>query len=191
MVLIFSMLGIISVMSALIPLVAISPILLYIGMLIGAQAFQETPKSHAPAIILALVPHLAAWGKLMIDNSLGAAHTNAAAVGLDALGQNGVLYKGLEVLGGGSILGGVILSAIGVFIIERKFAKAAGFALVGAAMTFVGLMHGEKIGIGESPQVALSYVGVAVVLGLCAKFAVAAPKPMEVEESHLPAMAID
>ena len=47
-------------MVSLIPVVAISPILLYIGMLIGAQAFQETPKSHAPAIILALVPHLAA-----------------------------------------------------------------------------------------------------------------------------------
>ena len=31
-------------MLALIPVVAISPILLYIGMLIGAQAFQETPQ---------------------------------------------------------------------------------------------------------------------------------------------------
>ena len=60
---------------------AISPILLYIGMLIGAQAFQESPKSHAPAVVLALAPHLAAWGKLMIDNSLGAAGTSAAAVG--------------------------------------------------------------------------------------------------------------
>ena len=30
-------------MLALIPVVAISPILLYIGMLIGAQAFQTTP----------------------------------------------------------------------------------------------------------------------------------------------------
>ena len=42
-------LGIISVMMALIPVVAILPILLYIGMLIGSQAFQETPQSHAPA----------------------------------------------------------------------------------------------------------------------------------------------
>ena len=73
-------------MFALIPVVAISPILLYIGMLIGAQAFQETPpSSHAPAIILALMPHLAAWGKLQIDNALGAAGTNAAAVGIDKL----------------------------------------------------------------------------------------------------------
>src|SRR3954462_11563957 len=50
--------GTISVMLALIPTVAILPILLYIGMLIGSQAFQETPMRHAPAIILALVPSL-------------------------------------------------------------------------------------------------------------------------------------
>src|ERR1700726_4990118 len=83
MVILLSWFGIISLMVALIPVVAISPILLYIGMLIGAQAFQETPRSHAPAIILALTPHLAAWGKLQVDNALGAAGTNAAAVGRD------------------------------------------------------------------------------------------------------------
>src|SRR3979411_175653 len=71
-VLLLSWLGIISVMMAIVPVVAISPILLYIGMLIGSQAFQETPKRHAPAIVVALVPSLAAWAKLQIDNSLGA-----------------------------------------------------------------------------------------------------------------------
>src|SRR6476646_8698749 len=69
MVLILSWFGILALLMALIPVVAISPILLYIGMLIGAQAFQETPKSHAPAIILALVPHLANWGLTMINSS--------------------------------------------------------------------------------------------------------------------------
>ncbi len=54
MVIVLSWFGIIAVMSSLIPLVAISPILLYIGMLIGAQAFQETPHRHAPAVVLAL-----------------------------------------------------------------------------------------------------------------------------------------
>ncbi len=111
-------------MSALIPLVAISPILLYIGMLIGAQAFQETPRHHAPAIVLALIPNIAAWGKLQIDSALGAAGTNAAAVGLDKLGQVGVLYHGLEVLAGGAILGGMVLGAIGAFVVDKKFAEA-------------------------------------------------------------------
>src|SRR5204862_434800 len=127
-VLLLSWCGILSVMMSLIPVVAISPILLYIGMLIGAQAFQETPKKHAPAIVLALTPHLAAWGKLQIDNALGAAGTNATAVGLDNLAGNGILYHGMGVLGGGSILGGLVLGAIGAFIIDRAFTKAAAFA---------------------------------------------------------------
>jgi AGZA family xanthine/uracil permease-like MFS transporter len=187
-VILLSWFGVISVMVSLVPVVAISPILLYIGMLIGAQAFQESPRSHAPAIVLALTPHIAAWGKLQIDNVLGAAGTNAATVGIDKLEQTGVLYHGLSVLGGGSILGGVILGAIGAFIIDRAFEKAAAFAAAGAVLTFFGLMHGEMIGFGESPMVAGSYLAVAVVLYACkyATVTAAAPAHDEHEIAHVP-----
>jgi len=156
--------GIISVMTSLIPVVAIAPILLYIGMLIGAQAFQETPKHHAPAIILALIPNIAAWGKLLIDSSLGAAGTNAATVGLDKLGQVGVLYHGLEVLGAGAILAGMVLGAIGAFIIDKKYAEASYFAAAGALLTFFGFMHGEAVGFAVTPSVALAYAMAAAFL---------------------------
>lgn len=161
MVLVLAWFGILALMMALIPVVAILPILLYIGMLIGAQAFQETPKSHAPAVVLALIPQVAAWGKLQIDSALGAAGTNAAAVGFDKLGQGGILYEGLSVLGGGAILVSLILAAVAVFIIERQFVKAAAFAAAGAVLTFFGFMHGEAIGIAQSPIVALSYLLIA------------------------------
>ncbi len=164
LVIVLSWFGIIALMSSLIPLVAISPILLYIGMLIGAQAFQETHKSHAPAIVLALVPHLAAWCKVQIDGALGAAGTNAATVGFEKLGQLGVLYHGLEVLGGGAILTGLILAAIAVFIIEKKFTEASAFAATGAVLTFFGFMHGEAVGIAVTPSVAIGYAMVAAVL---------------------------
>jgi AGZA family xanthine/uracil permease-like MFS transporter len=183
-VILLCLFGIVSVMMALIPVVAISPILLYIGMLIGSQAFQETPKSHAPAIILGLVPHVAAWGKLQIDNVLGAAGTSAAAVGFDKLGQVGVLYKGLEVMGGGAILGGLMLCAIAVFVIEHEFRKAAIFALVAATLTFFGFIHGEAIGFGQTPLVAISYLGVAMILFGCAKYSVVAPKRALMPEMH-------
>ncbi len=164
MVLVLAWFGILALMMALIPVVAILPILLYIGMLIGAQAFQETPKSHAPAVVLALIPQVAAWGKLQIDSALGAAGTNAAAVGFDKLGQGGILYEGLSVLGGGAILVSLILAAIAVFIIERQWVRAAAFAAAGAVLTFFGFMHGEAIGVGQSPLVALSYLLVAAWL---------------------------
>ena len=174
-VLVLTWLGITSVLLDMIPIVAISPILLYIGMLIGAQAFQETPHSHAPAVALAFVPHLAAWAKTLIDGALGAAGTNAAAVGMDKLAGLGVLYPGLEVLGEGAILTGLILAAIGVFIIEREFLKAAGFALAGAVLTFFGFMHGAAVGFAVTPSVALAYAVVAGALLACARVTSAVP----------------
>jgi AGZA family xanthine/uracil permease-like MFS transporter len=177
MVIVLSWFGIIAVMSALIPLVAISPILLYIGMLIGAQAFQETPKAHAPAVVLALVPNIAAWGKVLIDGALGAAGTNAATVGFDKLGQVGVLYHGLELLGGGAILAGVTLGAIATFIIEKKFVEASAFALAGAVLTFFGFMHGESVGIAVTPSVALAYAVVAAFLFALSRAPAAATVP--------------
>jgi hypothetical protein len=136
---------------------------------IGAQAFQTTPARHAPAIVLALTPHLAAWCKTLMDGALGAAGTNAAAIGMEKLGQVGVLYHGLEVLGGGSILTGLILGAVGVFIIERQFRAAAVFAFAGAVLTYFGFMHGEAVGIGAqgfgvTPSVAIAYAIVAAFL---------------------------
>ena len=174
MVLILSWFGIVAVLMALIPVVAISPILLYIGMLIGAQAFQEVPKSHAPAVVLALIPQVAGWGKLMIDNALGAAGTNAAAVGLDKLAGSGVLYHGLELLGSGAILTSLILAAVAACIIDRAYQRAAGFALAGAVMTFMGFMHSESIGLGHNPATALAYLTMAAGLYGYARVAVPA-----------------
>jgi AGZA family xanthine/uracil permease-like MFS transporter len=177
--------GTISVMLALIPAVAILPILLYIGMLIGSQAFQETPKRHAPAVVLSLVPHLAAWAIVLINGALAAAGTIIPALGPEQMAEltgkmknEGVLYNGLHVLGGGSILGGLLLGAIAVFIIDRQFKKGALFALAAAALTFFGFMHGERIGIAQSLTVAVSYLVFSGILFACAKFVtVTAPEP--------------
>ena len=184
MVILLAWFGIISVLVSIVPVVAISPILLYIGMLIGAQAFQETPKNHAPAIVLSLMPHLAAWGKLQVDNALTAAGTSAQLLGAAKLGQVGVLYDGLATLGGGAILSGLVLGAVTALIIDRQMIKASAFALTGAALTYFGFMHGEAIGIGESPVVALGYLSVAGLLAACGKYASSASVSAELAVPH-------
>jgi AGZA family xanthine/uracil permease-like MFS transporter len=186
MVIILAWFGIIAVLLALVPVVAISPILLYIGMLIGAQAFQTTPTSHAPAIVLALTPHLAAWCKTLMDGALGAAGTNAAAVGFDKLISQGVLYQGLQVMGGGSILTGLVLAAIGSLVIDRKFMAASAFALAGAVLTFFGFMHGESIGIAVTPTVAVAYLIVAAFIYGLSRYPemVDLPMPKPVPHAH-------
>lgn len=84
-----------------------------------------------------------------------------------------MFYHGLEVMGGGFILGGLILGAIGVFIIERDFETASAFALVGAVLTYIGFMHGEAVGIGGgfgvTPAVAFAYAVTAAGLFAASK----------------------
>jgi adenine/guanine/hypoxanthine permease len=168
-------------MLALVPVVAILPILLYIGMLIGSQAFQETPRRHAPAIVLAFVPNVAAWALAQVKGALSAAGITSVDEALQAkMAGEGVLFQGLEILGGGAVLTGLVLAAVAVFIIERQMWRAAAFAGAGAAMTFFGFMHGERIGLAQSPLVAASYLMVAVFLAGCAKFGGVSP-PLAVE----------
>eukprot|EP00903_Cladosiphon_okamuranus_P004423 g4421.t1 len=157
-ILLLACFGVLSILLALIPVVAILPILLYIGMLIGAQAFQESPSRHAPAIVLALVPHLAAWAKGLIDGALGVAGTSAHELDAAALNSAGVLYQGLETLGGGAILSGLVLGAIAVFMIDQKFKQASFFALAGAFLSFFGFMHGEAVGFAVSPEAYLERI---------------------------------
>jgi adenine/guanine/hypoxanthine permease len=156
-------LGLVALMLAVIPLVAILPILLYIGVVIGAQAFQATPREHAPAVIFALIPNLASWGQTLVDGALAAAGTSAGKVGLAALAGVGVVYRGMELLGGGAILAGMILGAIAAFIIDRDFNRAAVYALAGCVLSFFGFIHGAKLGIGESAEVALGYLLFALI----------------------------
>ena len=69
--------------------------------------------------------------------------------------------------------------------------KAAYFACAGAILTFFGFIHGEKIGFGQSPAVAVSYLAVAAVLVYCAKFALVTEKPAEVEHHGELSQALD
>nr|MDT0661630.1 regulator [Micromonospora sp. DSM 115978] len=161
-------LGMFSLLGAIFPTAAIVPILLYIGFLIGAQAFQATPRAHAAAVVAALIPNIAAWATGQMNNALAAAGTTAAEVGDEALAGAGVVYDGLRILGEGAILAGLVLGAIVAFIIDKRFVQAAIFAGSASVLSFIGLIHGEEIQWNANGQVALGYLFVAVI---CAVFA--------------------
>ncbi len=156
-------LGLTALLLKVIPLVAILPILLYIGLVIGAQAFQASPAKHAPAVVLAIIPNIAEWAKINIDGALNAAGTSAAAIGAEKLAGTGVIYNGIALLGSGSVLAGMVLGAMAAFIIDRKLNHAAVTAFAGAVLSYIGLIHGAQLGWGASPSVALGYALFGVV----------------------------
>ncbi|MEO9327486.1 SulP family inorganic anion transporter [Gordonia aurantiaca] len=177
-------LGLFGVLNAVLPVPAIVPILLFIGLLIGAQAFQATPRLHAVAVVAALLPNLAEWGRGLIDNALAAAGTTADEVGMEALNGAGVIYEGLKTLGEGAVLVGLLLGTIVTFILEKKFHFAAIAGAVGAVLAFIGLIHAPEVSWAAAPEVALGYLLFGVVCFLY-WFLPGAKDPVEVDESDV------
>jgi adenine/guanine/hypoxanthine permease len=176
--------GLFGVLDALLPLPAIVPILLYIGLLIGAQAFQAVPRLHAVAVVAALLPNLAQWASGLIDNALIAAGTSATEVGSEALGGAGVVYDGLVTLGHGAVLVGLVLGTMVTFILEKKFRYAALASVVAAALTFIGLIHAPEVHWAANPQVALGYLFFGLVC-LLYSLLPGAKEPVVIDESDV------
>lgn len=162
-VFLFCVFGVFPLLDAILPVPAIVPVLLYIGLVIGAQSFKEVPKAHYAAVVLATVPNIAAWGLGQINNTLAAAGTSADEVGLTALNGAGVIYEGLLLLGSGAVLAGLVLGAVAAFAIDKRFLWAAGYAAGGAALVAVGLMHGEKVELFAHPELVAGYLLLAAL----------------------------
>jgi AGZA family xanthine/uracil permease-like MFS transporter len=156
--------GLVGTFLAVFPIQALVPVLLYIGLVIGAQAFNVNARRYAPAIVLAFLPNIAEWGISQIDSALAAAGTTAQEVGFDTLIDNGVVYDGLKLLGQGAVLVGIVLGAIACFVIDRRMFAAAITAAIGAALSFVGLINAFEVGLNASPGVTLGYLLLAALL---------------------------
>ncbi len=152
--------GLAAFLLSVIPLVAIVPILLFIGMVIGAQAFQASPKRHAPAIILALIPNIAEWARGQVTNTVLAAGVNVNHLPPEiatSMANKGVILHGMAVTGGGAVLGSLLLASIAAFVIDRRFNWAAVYAVAATTLSYFGFIHSEHLAINASPSVSLGY----------------------------------
>jgi AGZA family xanthine/uracil permease-like MFS transporter len=156
--------GLVGTFLAVFPMQALVPVLLFIGMVIGAQAFNVNARRYAPAIIVAMLPSLAEWATGLVDNALASAGTSSSEVGVDVLITNGVIYDGLKLFGQGSVLVGIVLGAITAFIIDRRMYAAAVTALIGAVLSFFGLINAYEVGINASAQITIGYLFFAAIL---------------------------
>lgn len=155
---ILTLFGMISILLNIIPVVAILPILLYIGIVITTQAFTSVSHKYAPAVVLAIVPWLADWTKNAVDIALGAAGTNASTIGFGLLEGNGLNYFGMMNLGAGSIIVGMILGSIAVYIIDHKFIHAAFTTIIAAILTFFGIIHSGVVTVNANLEMTIGYL---------------------------------
>jgi AGZA family xanthine/uracil permease-like MFS transporter len=149
--------GTMAFISWAIPIEAGMAIVLWIGVVITAQAFQATPREHAPAVVLGLLPGIGAWGVVMAKSGVRAADQLAAAPPPDfgaalqhAFEGGGTFIAGAFALEQGFIFTAMVFAAASVHLIARRFLHAASWCLVGAALSATGFMHSYTLVPGDT-----------------------------------------
>ncbi|MFQ5413376.1 MAG: NCS2 family permease [Phycisphaerae bacterium] len=140
--------GVVALVGALVPIEVGIGIVLWIGLIITAQAFQTTPRAHAPAVAIGLFPAIAAWGATVALGVFGAARgaTLQSLLGADrAAHTNGFLLHGLIVLERGYIFTCMFGAAAAACLIDRKFLPAGAWYAAAALLTLTGLCHAYQV----------------------------------------------
>ena len=175
--------GTLSVIAYLIPIEAIMPILIWIGIVVCAQNFEISEKKYFPAIIIGLMPAIGAYVGLGVKHAMTVAGNITGnnfynSEFLDQFVTMRTFYAdGMFAIGQGFIYSSMILAGITYYVIDQKFKLAAKWSLIGAGLTLIGFTHtyvftgGDIIGQLSFPTPTWSkwttgYIGMAVMLVL-------------------------
>ncbi|SES20846.1 putative MFS transporter, AGZA family, xanthine/uracil permease [Vreelandella subterranea] len=146
-----TMFGLIAMISAIIPVSVVAPILVFVGISMIATAFQSNDSRYYPAVALAMLPYFANY--VMTRFNRGAEDiVSDISTAIVATGQ-------------GAMFMAIFLGAMTVSVIDHQFRRAAIFALIAAAFSFVGLMHAAELGINAAPSFSMGYLAMALLFG--------------------------
>ena len=178
------LLGYFALLNELIPLPAVMPILVFIGLEITSQSFAVTPKRHYAAVAIACLPALAALvvnlvSQVLSDPALADANIHLSS--LTASFQS--RYEPISILASGFILTSLFWAWTLAAVIDRKLATAGTISLLCAGLTLFGLIHsplagnrmflpfgpeswGDLVLQSESRRLVMEYVAAYVSVGV-------------------------
>ena len=143
-----SMFGLIAVLASIIPISAIAPIMVFVGVSMIATAYQTNDKKYYPAIAVAMIPYFSNY-----------VMTRFQGEALDVINN---ISPAIVPLGQGALVTAIIFGAIVVSIIDANFVKAAIFSGVGMILSFFGIIHASALAFNASIDYTIGYLVIAV-----------------------------
>ncbi len=165
------LLGGVSLALRWIPIEAMIGILLWIGLIIAAQAYRDVPRLHFLGVAFGFIPTLAAWLLLQIETTLRVVGTDLYSSASKFTGS--IFIEGIFALNQGFILTSMIFGAVLVYTTERQWQKAAAWCLAAAGLSWLGLIHAytltplglqARFGWGMAKGFTAAYLACALLL---------------------------
>lgn len=137
-------LGYLSLFLNIVPVAAIAPILIFVGLDITSQAYHACPKRHAEAISLAYLPIIADLVLIELDQVLNGVFINGKPVIAYASPDIVANFETIKALGHGFIITGMMWGAVMALVIDKELRKASFYLFLTAGMSFFGIIHSVK-----------------------------------------------
>ena len=142
--------GFVDFLYKLIPTAAVAPMLVFVGLVITAQAFSATPARHSLAVAAAIIPHMSNILSTKIRGAVMVANAEmnvASAEFAEKAAQQGIAWVGQSALSQGAIITGLMWGAILANLTDLDFKKATAFSGTAAFLTLIGIIHAPNLGL--------------------------------------------
>ena len=176
--------GLVPLVLRVVPLEVVAMVVVWFGLVMVGQAFQEVSKDHCIAVALGLIPMLASWALQLVDLAARKAGSSLFETA-PRFGDELAIY-GMIALSQGALLVSMVWSAVLAWIFDRRFMQAAVWLFAGSALSYFGLIHayvltpqgvGNKIGLFAAPAFVVTYAAGALFLVACHFYAARSARP--------------
>jgi AGZA family xanthine/uracil permease-like MFS transporter len=141
-------LGYIAFMADALPKPALAPILVFVALDITEQSYHATPKRHAAAVTLAVLPSVAQLVQIFLSQAYNGALLSAAIDPAGTMKATGIgnpdfirTCAVMIVLAHGFILTAMLWGGAVAFLIDRRITAAAATLAACAVLSFFGFIH--------------------------------------------------
>lgn len=158
-----SILGLFEFVSNIIPMAAVTPVLIFVGLIMLEVSFTEVKKEHLLAVGISLVPVVPEVMKETIDMALNALNIPITEKTIAILQAGGVNYIGFSMLAYGTIVNAMILASVTVFLIQREFKKVSYVCILASVSSYIGLIHSPSLKLGSNIDVSIIWASFAII----------------------------
>jgi AGZA family xanthine/uracil permease-like MFS transporter len=168
------MTGLVSAILHLVPIEVVAIVIVWFGLAMVGQAFQEVKPAHCIAVAFGLVPMLAAWALGLV--TLAAVKAGSTLYAVAPRFGDELPIAGMIAISQGAILVSMLWAAALAWIFDRRFLEAALWMAAAAGLSFFGLIHAytlspegveNKPGLFAAPAFTLVYAAAALFLVGC------------------------
>lgn len=154
-----------------VPLQVVAIVVVWFGLAMVGQAFEEVPRMHSIAVAFGLIPMLASWALQLVDLAVRKAGSTLLLTA-PRFGDELAIY-GLIALSQGALLVSMIWAAAIAWMLDRRFLNAAAWFAAAAVLSWFGVIHAywltqqgveNRLGWMAAPSFAASYLLGAVFL---------------------------